>query len=110
MAHSEIPFRTFTDAIAAGQELAASVADGSFKTDIQCSAHRLLTLADYASTFLPNGHSADPTECPTLTDDEFFAKVGALGVQHGTADALDWKSILIKAIQLIQILLPLVIS
>ncbi len=106
--HSDIPFRTMADGIQAGQEFAASFADGSWKTDVQCSVHRLLTIADYGSTFLPTDHGPVVGATPELTDQQFADCCGSLG--SGKLRAIDWKSLIAKAIALVQLLLPLLVT
>lgn len=114
MPHSAIPFRSVADAMTAGREFAASFADGTWKTDVQCSAHRLLTVADFASTFLPEGPplmGTKPDEpCVMPTDERFVKCCEDLGTMKAdpAVGAVDWKAFLAKALALLQVLLPII--
>ncbi len=108
MAHSALTPRTMAEAILAGQEFAASVADGSVKTDLACDALRLECIVGFGCTFLPTGHGpimAALAAAPKLTDDEFCAHFADSGKCQAASPGL-WLALALKALALLLQLFP----
>ncbi len=108
MAHSALTPRTMAEAITAGQEFAASVADGSVKADLYCDGLRLEVIAGFGLTYLPTGHGPimAMAAAPPMTDAEFCAHFS----DDGKCKALSpdiWIMLAMKALEmLVQLLKP----